>query len=188
MKKFLSIHKKNTENIFDILKDIYTDGYGGFSKIFSSFYFIFSIFLTIFMCGEWINNCSWIDNVKTIIPALLGFSLAAYTLLSTFGEDDFRRLISQRRKNQTTETLYMQANAAFVHFIIIQLLSLFLALIGKTVINIMPTYGIMIFSGISTLIFAYALLLCLATIINIYRIARVYQAYNNIKRAKQADK
>lgn len=179
MRNFFQQNARNAADIFDILNKIYTNGYGGFTKIFSSFYFILSCFLTVFMCGEWLNSVSWINSVKTIIPSLLGFSLAAYTLLSTFGEEGFRKCISQEKQKPNSETLYMQANAAFAHFIIVQLLSLFLALIGNTVINKPYSYCEIIFSGISTLVFAYALLLCLATIINIYRIARVYQAYNN---------
>ena len=104
MRHFFYQHKKNTENIFDILKNIYTSGYGGFSKIFSSFYFVLAIVLAILMCDEWINSCEWIDNIKNIIPSILGFSLAAYTLLSTFGENDFRKFISQKDKKSKSQT------------------------------------------------------------------------------------
>ncbi len=168
---------KNINDLKSIYKD-YFDSYGGIKEIFCSIYFILSVILNIFAFNAWIDE-SWISNIQNIIPDIAGFSLGAYAILISFGSEKFQKFISQHNGNETNNTMYKQINTAFIHFILMQIIALIFSILGNSLLT-MP-YGIIekIFAFIFHLVFVYSLMLCMAAVFTIFRIARVYQNYNN---------
>jgi hypothetical protein len=73
---------------------------------------------------------TWWDLAFEILPSTMGFSLAAFAVLLAFGNEDFLRVLSQRPQGKTKSALD-GTSAAFFHFIVIQVLALLFAFVGK---------------------------------------------------------
>ena len=73
------------------------------------------------------------------------------------------------------ESGYLIVHAQFVHFILFQILSIFMALGGKAFVPKADlSFGDAIFSGIGFLVFSYAILSALATAFSLLRLGRMY--------------
>jgi hypothetical protein len=118
--------KKNQdiENIF--LR--YWSTYGGLKALFASGYLHVAILLTLIAFSHW-TKPRWWDLPLTILPNLLGFSLAGYAVWLSFGDEGFRKSLSIKNKD---DSLYMKVNATFAHFIIIQIGSLLYAFLANS--------------------------------------------------------
>lgn len=103
--------------------------YGGLKVLLASPYFHISLIITILLWPLWIKG-GWWDIVLDILPNLIGFTLGGYAILIAFGDDDFRALISGKLSRKDGSP-FMGLNTTFVHFIVVQILSLIVALIGK---------------------------------------------------------
>ncbi len=175
----------------------YWSAYGGFSALFSSAYFYLAIALSAFMFPAWLNN-PWHELVLSVIPNILGFSLGGYALLVAIGDESFRALISGEVDGETSP--YMEINASFVHFILMQFFSLMCALISSayyfelnrssfvykfiqeselslnTIVNTLNYFGYTIF--------IYALLTAVAATLSILRVSSWYDKFQTRKQTK----
>ena len=104
----------------------YWKAYGGFKALFTSQYFYSAIVISGALYPLWIEKPSH-DLIITIMPSLLGFSLGGYALLLAIGDEDFRAMISGTDESGEPSP-YMEVNSTFVHFILMQFLSLVVAL------------------------------------------------------------
>lgn len=180
-----------SKSIKDVINKIkkYFSVYGGFSAVLTSFYFIIAFIINIVMFKSWTSVC-WIENVKSIIPSIVGFSLSAYAILVGFGTDNFQKFISlkfkisKKKKNQKelqiiANTMYQHINTTFVHYIMIQMLSLLLALICDSLFSTDMNLLKIIISFIGNLMFLYSLTLSIAAVFVIFDVALLYQEFNN---------
>jgi len=164
--------------------------YGGFPALIKSPYFWISIFITALLFPHW-SSTNWWDDVLSIMPNLLGFSLGGYAMWIAIGDDNFRKLISGEDEDGTASP-YMEVNAAFVHFIILQILSMLFALTAKAYsFPVSADNPIVIFFGeyykficlagygISYLIFIYALLSALAATFALLRVSSWYDSFQS---------
>ena len=140
------------------------------------------------MFPAWVDK-PWHELVLTIMPSLLGFSLGGYALLIAIGDESFRSLISGVDEDGE-QSPYMEVNSTFVHFIIMQLVSLVYALfsfayyfkldpdgpIGKLVIEYNFPLNEVVFVGrfIGFTLFIYALLTALAATFAIFQVSSWY--------------
>lgn len=163
----------------------YWVAYGGFSALIKSRYLWFSFFLTCLLYPHW-SNLLWWEDVIAIMPNLLGFSLGGFAMWLAIGDDDFRKIICKTDENSSISP-YMEINATFVHFIFLQIVSIFLALIAKVYSFSLPgTHWILVYFGeyykyfclsgyfFSYLIFIYALTSSLATTLALLRVSSWY--------------
>lgn len=104
--------------------------YGGWGAVFTSSYFWFSIILSVILYPEWACSKDWWNDILSVMPNMLGFSLGGYAMWLAIGDDDFRALISGQDEKGNTSP-YMQVNAAFVHFILLQIIAIIAALLVK---------------------------------------------------------
>ncbi len=181
---FLDVKNKLKKNFKDV-KTIYLDyfkGYGGFHEIVTSVYFVIAVFINLFAYKAWIGN-SWIDNIQNIIPDIVGFSLGVYAILISFGNDKFQTFITEKEENKLDKpdysTMYLKLNTTFIHFILMQILALILSILGGSLL--IEPYGILeiVFAFFCHLVFVYSLMLCVAAVFCVFRIARTYQEYKN---------
>lgn len=168
----------------NILKT-YWRGYGGLKALFSSYYFWASFFITALLYPLW-SNALWWDDVLSIMPNLLGFSLGGYAMWMAIGDDNFRKLISGEDEDGHPSP-YMEVNSAFVHFIVLQISSIFLSLIAKAyyfklnednsfliLLGDSFTYLVLAGYGFSYFIFIYALSSALAATFSLLRVSSWY--------------
>lgn len=173
----------------------YWKTYGGFSALIRSPYLWTSIIITAVLFPHW-SSTNWWEDVLSIMPNLLGFSLGGYAMWIAIGDDNFRKLISGEDDSGLASP-YMEVNAAFVHFIVLQLLSMVLALIAKAYSSpINPDNPIYIFLGkyyqlacligygFSYLVFIYALLSALAATFALLRVSSWYDAFHTEQKEK----
>ncbi|WNJ95568.1 hypothetical protein RND59_00140 [Vibrio ruber] len=178
----------------------YWVAYGGFKSIVGSPYMHASLFITLISSGIWLEY-DWVKIPISVLPNIIGFSLGGYAIWLALGDDKFRASISGKTKDGG-ESPFIVVNATFVHFIVLQILALIAALIGKS----QPIYNSPLFiqrflldlapwlydvsqvisiacSFIGYFLFIYAIFSALAATMAIFRIAGWLEVYH-IKKAR----
>ncbi|MBL9007274.1 MAG: hypothetical protein JNJ46_23655 [Myxococcales bacterium] len=110
----------------------YWNAYGGLGAFFSSPYCHIALVITVITKNYWLSNC-WFDQALSIVPSLLGFTLAAYTIILTIGNDQFRRILasifypenSSPPKTEKTDSpsVLMVNSTVFFHVLFIQMIT-----------------------------------------------------------------
>jgi hypothetical protein len=67
--------------------------YGGWPKIIYSPYTHAALFVTLLCWSKW-HGANWTATPLAVLPALLGFTLAAYALFLGFGDESFRKFLA----------------------------------------------------------------------------------------------
>lgn len=121
----------------------YWEAYGGLKALFRSWYLWLSF---VFVLATWpLWSCpdnegvfSWTETALSVTPSMLGFSLGSMAILLAIGPSTFLKLSQQGGKS----SFFMQAIAAFFHFMLIQIIAILLTLM----VNSWP-YGVLSFFG-----------------------------------------
>lgn len=109
----------------------YWDSYGGWMAILTSPFTWLSLIITFLSRPFWSVD-KWIDTPIGILPNLLGFNLASYSIWLAFGNQRLNRILS-KVKDGNTYSKYMEINTSFIHFIVVQIICLVLSISLKTV-------------------------------------------------------
>lgn len=138
-------------------------------------YFHLAVLLSFFLfpwlgCGY--SKTTWADLALGIFPNLMGFTLGGYALLVGFSDKTFMRKICGPEEGKIASP-YMELNAMFVHFILMQGLALLFAYLAKAT-EIVGGPLALLGAGISI----YALLLALSATLTVMRFAEAYDKYN----------
>jgi hypothetical protein len=167
--------------------------YGSLTAVLSSPYLHFSV-LIVFLCNGFWRQAAWWDVPISVLPGMASFSLAGFAMLMAFGDQDFKKLLSD--KDQSSSAILGIAST-FTHFIILQIASLILAIICKSrplstamadhefVRLIVLEYeyvflAIKFFAwGLSFLIFIYAVLSAIPAALSIFRTTRWFNSYSS---------
>lgn len=176
----------------------YWRAYGGIRSLLSSPYLYIATLLTIALFPHW-SAPDWWDDVLSIMPNLLGFSLGGYAMLIAFGDEKFMKIISGDDDGSVSP--YMELSATFTHFIILQILSIILALFAKTYsFSLPPAHFILELLGDSFrylclagysfayLIFMYALTSTLAATLALLRVSSWYDFFQTDESKRSKDK
>lgn len=123
-----------------VLSDLwdYARFYGGARRVILAPYTHAALILTLVCLGAW-NSGGWADLSLSVLPALLGFTLAAYALLLGFGDDRFRSFLADigpedgvtRRRDPFDGNLLLRISAIFLHFVVVQIVAIGLAVIAN---------------------------------------------------------
>jgi len=170
----------------------YWKSYGGYRAIARSPYFHFSLLFTIISYSIWRDE-KWWDISISVIPSLVGFTLGGYTVFLAFGDEKFRNILVGATKDGETSP-FMAFNSTYVHFIIMQIVSIFLALLAKSrPIQNLPESVIYLFESyipqfsiirlslgtafwfLGYLSFIYAIALTIAATFGIFRMAHWFE-------------
>lgn len=176
IREWLFSVKTNFSNLSSNLKD-YFDSYGGFVEMVKSPYLVLSFILNLFLYKSWTTSL-WISDVKEIIPSILGFSLGAYAIIATFGNETFQKIIADEEEGNNT--LYRKINTAFIHFIMVQTLSLLFAILCPSLLALPYGFLEIIVSFVGNMIFIYSIFLAIASVLTIFRVTKIYQRYINV--------
>lgn len=168
--------------------------YGGLRSLLRSPYFWTALILTLALYPAW-SQPGWWNDVITIMPSLLGFSLGGYALWLAIGDDEFRKLISGSSIDGKPSP-YMKVNATFAHFIILQITATIIAILAKTyyfklsednplfILTTYKAFHIICGTGyfLGYFIFIYALLSALAATLALFRVSSWYDIHQGKKK------
>lgn len=180
---------------FDIFKT-YWRAYGGLKALAGSFYLLAAFVLLGLTYNTWwtpVPNGSdwsaWWDQSIEVLPSLLGFTLGGFAIFIGFGDEKFRKLLAQREKGEKLpDNAYVQLCATFVHFIVVQVLALLVAILGKSwwfyaewmdpyrdALPLLNAVGGAIGYGL----FLYALTSVVAATMHVFRISTLYASFQS---------
>jgi hypothetical protein len=189
---------------------VYFACYGGVPKIIYSPYTHFALLLTLICWGQW-HSTDWTAIPLSVLPALLGFTLAAYALLLGFGDESFRKFLAssgkpeQTGRDATSETTLMGVSAIFLHFVVVEIVALLCAIVGAANplaslgwseavahglagIRLGPQFPHLAFAFIGLFAFYLSILMALAAAIDIFHATGWYVQYANTVKKKEAQK
>lgn len=187
------------ENMSDSIFIKYWHAYGGFTAIFKSPYFWTSVLLTLILLPHW-THPGWWDTVLSVMPSVLGFSLGGFAMWMSVGDNEFKSIIAGS-EDQSSTSPFMEVNATFAHFILLQLSSIVLALISKAYDIKIPIQNFfyrilgeslfcldiaLYFFGY--FVFIYALLTSFAAVMALFRVSSWYDDMQTEKLKKEKEK
>lgn len=172
------------KDFFDQLR-FYWGIYGGWPGFVRSPYLHLSLILLVLTTRSWLYGEWWTD-VLTVGPSLLGFTLAGFAVFLGFGDTNFLGVISGNRTDQkSAQSPYMALSASFLHFVLLQILSLIFALAARSLHFDLPCPELQQYmvwlGGFGDLIgywfFLYSLTTALAAGVAIFRLSKWYDDY-----------
>lgn len=159
--------------------------YGGLSALFRSIYVRISILVT---AVAWRSSLSelWVEYSVSILPNIIGFSIAAIAIITVIGDDGFRRRMSQVNTLHNEESDLTVMLASFVWFIFIQIIAILFAIIFQS--KPIPFYSNLCkndcilwneyvnasFSFVGMFLFIYSLFLVIASVFMTFHLFRMY--------------
>lgn len=148
----------------------YWRGYGGIFALLSSAYLwaAFALALGATLWGK-SDQVVWAEIASNLIPSLLGFTLGGYALLVGIGNDRLRDAMRQGDEPGQEPSPYIRFNAAFVHFLNLQILSLIFYLVAR-VFSIDNVW----FNFIASWVVYYAVFSVLAAVLALFTLADTY--------------
>jgi len=144
--------------------------------------FVLGLFLFPWLgCGY--SNTTWSELALGIFPNLMGFTLGGYAILVAFGDRTFMRNLCGPDEDGRASP-YMELNAMFVHFILMQGFSILFAYISKATGIVTGPLAL-----IGTTVSLYALLLAFSATLTVMRFAGAYDNFmcNQRKRENQKE-
>ncbi|MBB1499423.1 hypothetical protein [Paracoccus sp. MC1862] len=136
----------------------YWKAYGGAKEIIRSPYFHIALIISVILHPLWRVEGdavpAWVEFAKSVVPSMVAFSLGALAIIFTVNSGQFFDLI---RKERSGYSYFMKLMASFSHFIVLQVSSIFGAMI-------VMAYRTNLLSFIFFSIFCYALLSAIAAV------------------------
>ncbi|WP_199052937.1 hypothetical protein [Aquitalea sp. ASV15] len=120
---------ENEHGLKAVLRE-YWKAYGGIRAIIRSPYFWLSIALLVITTHFWLKE-QWWEQVLSVMPNVLGFTLGGFAIFLGFGDERFKELISGQDEGEEGPSPYMEVSATFLHFVLIQLATLLMAIVVK---------------------------------------------------------
>lgn len=160
--------------------------YGGIYALVRSPYLHASLVLTLLTTPIW-STTGWWNMTLSVMPNILGFSLGGFAIFMALGDENFRKLISGSENEEKSP--FMTLSSAFVHFIVLQILSIITSLLSQAASPaLVHGYWVVYFLwALSYLLFVYAILSALAATMALFRISSSYDAYQEVnKKGRQA--
>lgn len=179
---------------FKIFKT-YWLAYGGLKALLSSFYLLVAAVLLGLTFNTWMAPISlasgqwlaWWDQSLLVLPNLLGFTLGGFAIFIGFGDEKFRQILAAPEVDEDLpRNAYVQLCATFVHFIVVQMLALLAAVLGKSwwfyadwmePLRFALPYLNMLGGVIGYGLFLYALTSVMAATMHVFRIATLYAQF-----------
>jgi hypothetical protein len=142
----------------------------------------------------WLEE-TWWEQVISVLPNLLGFTLGGFAIFLGFGSDAFRGVISDADEKKSP---YISVSAAFLIFVSMQVFALLFAFCAKAVHFETPQvlaewkawikYGDVFASGLGYFIFIYSIALALRSAVRIFRLSRWYHEFIVIETERAEEK
>lgn len=131
MKRIRAYLKKRAPVYSDVLEllALYFRNYGGVRSVVRSPYAHVAIIIAVITFPIW-TSPAWWDLPLSILPNLIGFTLSGYAVMMTLGNEKLR--IELTRPVSGRPSAFMAINATFFHFLLLQIMSMLIAIIAKS--------------------------------------------------------
>jgi hypothetical protein len=156
---------------------------GGFRELVRSFDFWLALAVCVLASPFWVTD-KWPDQVISVLPNLLGFTLGGFAIFLGFGSDEFKGAIANADEDVSP---YMSVSAAFITFMAFQLAALMWALVARALYFETPkalapwakeiAWASYAGGAVGYFLFAYSLALVLRAAVRIFRLSRWYNMY-----------
>ncbi|MCL9850643.1 hypothetical protein RSP673_017190 (plasmid) [Ralstonia solanacearum P673] len=124
----------------------------------------------------------WWEQVTSVVPNVLGFTLGGFAIFLGFGSESFKRMLASG--DDVDASPYISVSASFLYFTVLQLMALLIAFVAnamhfetpqfllkyKFIIRLVDIIG----SGFGYFVFLYSLILALRAALRIFRLSRWY--------------
>ena len=159
--------------------------YGGWNSLWRSSYIRLSAILTI-VCFQIAISEKWTEISLSVLPSMLGFSIAAIAIVTVIGDDGFRKSLSKVSTISDKFSDLESLMASFVWFIIVQVSTVIYSVAFSSKpydfckINNNEScrdYNVtanMIMSYIGTFFTIYSILLVISSTILMFQLFRLY--------------
>ncbi|MBO9858605.1 hypothetical protein [Xanthomonas sp. A1809] len=174
---------KGTRSIFKR----YWRAYGGSSALRKSPYLHLALLLVAITYHYWSNEAWW-DQPLAILPNLLGFSLGGMAMLLSFGNHEFQKILSEREQDSERPTVYLEISATFIHFMLMQLAAILIAITFKSLDFYFPWPAQLVhtvqiaklsFSALGYLLFIYSITCMVSAIFAVFRMTSWFETFQN---------
>lgn len=165
--------------------------YGGWRALFGSPYFMASLVVTGLLWPLWLKADWWALSLS-VLPGILSFSLGGFAILLAFGDETFRGLISGAMNGaEDKPSPYLSFAATFLHFILLQIIAILLALLAKGWFRVgvpfdwlSPANEILrpAFWAVGFWFFVYSLFAAIAAVMAIFVLVRAFDGYHTERR------
>ena len=144
--------------------------YGGWKAFVKSRFVWLAILLLVPTWKTW-SQPGWWDTVLSVVPNLLGFTLAGFTMSLAVGDDAYRRVLAEAGTEDGGPSVMESVVCTFFVFIAVQVVSLLAAICFKgmwavqvdaTLYEILLPIGWGLW-GLSYFLFLYGIVLAVAT-------------------------
>jgi hypothetical protein len=139
--------------------------YGGWRALVRSPALWASVALALVSFPLWLQNTS-AGYVFSIVPNLLGFSIGAMAVVLAFPTSEIFNIIAEGGRE---DSYYLDLVTKFVHFVIIQVLSLVLALLTAA-------FPFCLFSLLTLMLLYYAVITAIMTALALFDVAIFYNS------------
>lgn len=174
----------------------YWHAYGGRKELLRSPYLYGAMAFLVLTVPFWTAS-EWWEQVISVIPSLLGFTLGGFAMFLGFGDEKFRALLAEPDDDDPdAPSLFVGLCATFVHFIVVQCLALGVAVLAKawwfyfpwpapfdTAIRYLSLLG----SALGYGLFLYAIASMLAATMYVFRVATWYEDHRRYEMQHDAD-
>jgi hypothetical protein len=127
--------------------------------------------------------------VISVLPNLLGFTLGGFAIFVSFGDARFIASLAAEADDTAQPSVYREFCATFVHFILVQVVALILAIVTKGmwfhasfpdyIAKALPIAN-MVWGGLCYGVFLYALTSVIAIALHVFRISTMYEQHQRI--------
>lgn len=189
------------KGVFKIYRT-YWSAYGGLDALVRSLYLLAAVILLVFTYPTWGRpfflsqplDPAWWDQSISVLPNLLGFTLGGFAIFIGFGDEKFRAaLAAPPDENCEAEkdlaSVYVSLCATFVHFILVQMLALIIAVLAKTwwfyapwmePLRLQLPYLNAVGGAVGYGLYLYALMTVLAATMHVFRISTMYATFQKV--------
>ncbi|MCB4809702.1 hypothetical protein LG204_00025 [Methylovorus menthalis] len=170
--------------------------YGGCNALIGSPYLHLSLLLTAISSHYWIYTENWFDLPTSVLPNLIGFTLAGLAIFLSFGNDQYQNLITGKFPDEDSNrnSPYLGFSVTFLHFVLVQIVALLFALITKSLQFPFPfgvefynnyfKYFVIAANGIGYWIFLYSICIGIAAVFSIFRLICSFDEYATLERER----
>lgn len=159
--------------------------YGGWKSLRASAYLKAAVVLVL-LCWGYVPDARWTKLAQSVLPNIIGFSIAAIAIITVIGDEGFRKKMAKVSTINEKESDIVSLMASFTWFIIVQMCALIFSIlldsqtidscnfILSDICNSANYYTNLIFSSFGFLLFLYGILLVLSSAFMTFDAFRLY--------------